>query len=204
MNAFEAIEIPNRTNKPRDKGITMVLDKGLGYYQALDLMEYAADYIDVIKLGWGIPRLISEDKIGKKVALYKAHNILVSNGGTLFEIAYRQKKMDEFFDCARKIGLNLIEISNGVVPISIKEKGKWIKKARAEKFEVFSEVGKKDPGEDVILTLKDRLDREGCAPQRGWCARVARCSVVIRYRLLPGERPAVRLLRPGADRFRIR
>ena len=43
--AFEMIDIANRTEKPGDIGLTMVLDKGLGYRAAQDLMEYASEYI---------------------------------------------------------------------------------------------------------------------------------------------------------------
>ena len=53
--AFDFIEIGARTNKPRTKGLTMFLDKGLGPNQSKDLMQ-AASYIDIIKLGWATPR----------------------------------------------------------------------------------------------------------------------------------------------------
>ncbi|MGB7001066.1 MAG: phosphosulfolactate synthase [Halobacteriota archaeon] len=45
--AFEIIDVVNRAEKPRDVGLTMVLDKGLGYHAAQDLMEYASEYIDL-------------------------------------------------------------------------------------------------------------------------------------------------------------
>ena len=68
--AFEIIDLLARSEKPRAKGLTMVLDKGLGLHQAEDLME-AAPYIDIIKLGWGTPRLFSEKFIRNKVAFTK-------------------------------------------------------------------------------------------------------------------------------------
>jgi len=45
--------LPERTGKPRNKGLTMVMDKGLGMRQAEDLVETAASLIDFIKLGFG-------------------------------------------------------------------------------------------------------------------------------------------------------
>ncbi len=60
--AFDFIEIGARTNKPRTKGLTMYLDKGLGPNQSKDLMQ-AASYIDIIKLGWATPRLLLEQDI---------------------------------------------------------------------------------------------------------------------------------------------
>ena len=154
--AFDIIEILTRSEKPRQKGLTMVLDKGLGLYQAEDLME-AAPYIDIIKLGWGTPRLFSEQLIRKKVALYKKNDIYVGNGGTFFEIAYTQKKTDAFFAYARDIGFNLLEISNGVIPLSASDKAEVIRHAKKMGFLVISEVGKKEPVEDRKLTVQERI-----------------------------------------------
>jgi phosphosulfolactate synthase len=155
--AFEIIDVVNRAEKPRDVGLTMVLDKGLGYHAAQDLMEYASEYIDIIKLGWGTHRLCSEEIVKRKIQLYTDNSILVSNGGTLFEIAYLQRKIDEFFEYARQVGLSSIEISDGSIRISREERSEIIRKCKNMGFEVFTEVGKKDPLEDAGLTIDYRL-----------------------------------------------
>ena len=155
--AFEIIDIVNRAEKPRDVGLTMVLDKGLGYHAAQDLMEYASEYIDIIKLGWGTHRLCSEEIVKRKIQLYTDSSILVSNGGTLFEIAYQQRKVDEFFVYARQVGLSSIEISDGSIRISREERSEIIRKCKNMGFEVFTEVGKKDPLEDALLTIDYRI-----------------------------------------------
>nr|AAU82702.1 conserved hypothetical protein [uncultured archaeon GZfos19A5] len=155
--AFEMIDIANRTEKPRDIGLTMVLDKGLGYRAAQDLMEYASEYIDIIKLGWGTHRLCSEEIVKRKIQLYTDNSILISNGGTLFEIAYLQRKIDAFFEYAHQIGLSSVEISDGSIQIGREERSEIIRKCKNMGFEVFTEVGKKDPLEDARLTIDYRL-----------------------------------------------
>jgi phosphosulfolactate synthase len=155
--AFEIIDIANRTGKPRDIGLTMVLDKGLGYHAAQDLMEYASEYIDILKLGWGTHRLCSEEVVRRKIQLYTDNSILVSNGGTLFEIAYRQRKIDDFFEYAHQIGLSSVEISDGSIRISREGRSEIIRKCKNMGFEVFTEVGKKDPLEDAKLTIDYRI-----------------------------------------------
>jgi len=155
--AFEIIDVVNRAEKPRDVGLTMVLDKGLGYHAAQDLMEYASEYIDIIKLGWGTHRLCSEEIVKRKIQLYTDNSILVSNGGTLFEIAYLQRKVDVFFEYARQVGLSSIEISDGSIRISREERSEIIRKCKNMGFVVFTEVGKKDPLEDAGLTIDYRL-----------------------------------------------
>ena len=49
---FPLKHIPNRTNSPRDNGLTMVMDKGLSLRQAEDLITLNADRIDLLKLFW--------------------------------------------------------------------------------------------------------------------------------------------------------
>jgi phosphosulfolactate synthase len=154
--AFEILDLLPRSEKPRAKGLTMVLDKGLGLHQAEDLME-AAPYIDIIKLGWGTPRLFSETFIRNKVSLYRKHDIAVCNGGTFFEIACQQGRIEAFYNYTRDIGLNLIEISNGVISLSAEQKAAAIGCARKMGIMVISEVGKKEPREDDKLSLQERI-----------------------------------------------
>lgn len=158
MKFFDMITIPFREEKPRKGGLTTLLDKGLGYHGALDLVEQAADYIDLVKLGWGTTRLIPEEVVRKKIALYKDNQIKVSNGGTILEIAYQQGKTTAFFLAAKEIGIDSIEVSNGVVNIPREHKKKLITEARELGFEVFSEIGKKDPREDAELSLQERIE----------------------------------------------
>ena len=158
MKSFEMITIPFRVEKPRKRGLTTLLDRGLGYHAALDLVEQAADYIDLVKLGWGSTRLISEEAVRKKIALYKDNQIKVSNGGTILEIAYQQGKATQFFLSAREIGIDSIEVSNGVVSISREHKQVLINEACELGFEVFSEIGKKDPHEDSEISLQERIE----------------------------------------------
>ncbi len=162
MKPFAMITIPPREEKPRVRGITSVLDKGLGYYAAMDMVEQAAEYIDLVKLGWGTARLIPEAVIKKKIALFTGSAISVCNGGTFLEIAYQQGKTREFFESAHRIGLNVIEVSNGVVPIGGEAKQKLIADARSRGFEVVSEIGRKDPREDARLSMEERIKEATC------------------------------------------
>ncbi|RYG07518.1 MAG: phosphosulfolactate synthase, partial [Chitinophagaceae bacterium] len=45
-------DIPERTSKPRQKGLTMVMDKGLSLRQVEDFIEVAGVHTDIVKLGW--------------------------------------------------------------------------------------------------------------------------------------------------------
>ncbi|MEO5983855.1 MAG: phosphosulfolactate synthase, partial [Ferruginibacter sp.] len=50
---FNLTQIPERNLKPRDHGITMVMDKGLSIREVENFMSVAGPHVDVVKLGFG-------------------------------------------------------------------------------------------------------------------------------------------------------
>lgn len=157
MKSFNFL-LKKREEKPRKKGITMVLDKGLGLETAESLMNISGDYVDYLKFGWGTSIVHEQDIIKDKVAMYKSHNITPYTGGTLFELAYMNDKLEEFFQEAHDLGFEAIEVSDGSTTISHDKKLECIKSAKKDGFEVLSEVGKKDPGLDKELSLDERIE----------------------------------------------
>lgn len=157
MKSFNFL-LKKREEKPRKKGITMVLDKGLGLETAESLMNISGDYVDYLKFGWGTSIVHEQDIIKDKVAMYKSHNITPYTGGTLFELAYMNDKLEEFFQEAHDLGFEAIEVSDGSTTISHDKKLECIESAKKDGFEVLSEVGKKDHGLDKELSLDERID----------------------------------------------
>lgn len=157
MKSFNFL-LKEREEKPRQKGITMVLDKGLGLETAESLMNISGDYVDYLKFGWGTSIVYEQDIIKDKVAMYKSHNITPYTGGTLFELAYMNDKLEEFFQEAHDLGFEAIEVSDGSTTISHDKKLECIESAKKDGFEVLSEVGKKDPGLDKELSLDERIE----------------------------------------------
>ena len=135
----------------------MVLDKGLGLETAESLMNISGEYVDYLKFGWGTSIVHEQDIIKAKVQMYKDHDITPYTGGTLFELAYMNNKLEEFFTEAHDLGFPAIEISDGSTNINHDDKLDCIKRAKQEGFEVLSEVGKKNPELDKELTLEERI-----------------------------------------------
>ena len=135
----------------------MVLDKGLGLETAESLMNISGEYVDYLKFGWGTSIVHEQDIIKAKVQMYKDHDITPYTGGTLFELAYMNGKLEEFFTEAHDLGFPAIEISDGSTSINHDDKLDCIKRAKQEGFEVLSEVGKKNPELDKELTLEERI-----------------------------------------------
>ena len=157
MKSFNFL-LKEREEKPRQKGITMVLDKGLGLETAESLMNISGDYVDYLKFERGTSIVHEQDIIKDKVAMYKSHNITPYTGGTLFELAYMNDKLEEFFQEAHDLGFEAIEVSDGSTTISHDKKLECIESAKKDGFEVLSEVGKKDPGLDKELSLDERIE----------------------------------------------
>ena len=135
--------VPERTSKPRNSGLTMVMDKGLSLRQAEDLITLNADRIDLLKLGFGTS--IITPGIKDKVKLYKNAGIDVYCGGTLFEAFFIRKSLDNYLKFIDSLGLFCLEVSDGSMVIEEDEKCEIINKL-SKNYKVLSEVGSKESG----------------------------------------------------------
>ena len=104
-------QIPERTSKPRQKGLTMVMDKGLSLRQVEDFLETGAGHTDIVKLGWATSYVTPNLK--EKLAIYKSAGIPVYFGGTLFEAFYIRGQFDEYRRVLDQYGMEYSEVSVG-------------------------------------------------------------------------------------------
>ncbi|HWU37812.1 MAG TPA: phosphosulfolactate synthase, partial [Candidatus Acidoferrum sp.] len=156
VKAFDGVfemPVPGRTSKPREEGLTMLIDKGLGLSATQDLLECAADAIDVIKLTFGTSAFIDLGCLAKKVEMVTAADIWICPGGTFLEVSVWQGVYAKYLKRCRELGFNAIEVSDGTIEIDMATRADCIKRAVDMGFRVFSEVGKKDPNE-VVATAK--------------------------------------------------
>jgi phosphosulfolactate synthase len=157
---MDFLHLPERAGKPRGKGITHVLDKGLGPTQITDLLAVAGPYIDVVKLGWGTAYVTCN--LIEKIELYHRHDVPVCFGGTMLELALRQNRLEEYLDAARRFGIQHIEVSDGTVAMPQEDKLALVRRL-AKEFIVLSEVGSKDANKVIppyiwVESIKRELD----------------------------------------------
>ena len=134
-------QIPARTEKPRNAGFTMVMDKGLSLREVEDLLTTSSEYIDVIKLGWATSYVYP--KLQDKIKLYKDAGINVYFGGTLFEAFIVRSQFDEYRKTLDKFGMDFVEVSDGSIELSHEKKCEYIT-TLSKQATVLSEVGSKD------------------------------------------------------------
>jgi phosphosulfolactate synthase len=138
---LDFLVFPERQGKPRQRGITHVIDKGLGLRQVQDLLETSADFIDIVKLGWGTGYVTAN--LPAKLEAFRAAGIPVCFGGTLLEVVLAQGRFDEFRRMLSHLGISHVEVSSGVLDMPLEEKCGYIREL-AKEFVVLSEVGSKD------------------------------------------------------------
>lgn len=137
------LDLPQRPAKPRETGLTHVIDTGLSPRDAESLMKIAADHIDLIRLGFGSAYVTGA--LQEKVDLYQRHGVPVALGGTLTELAWLQRRIDGLRAWLQELGVKHVEVSSGSVEIPPEEKADLIRALSDDDFTVFAEVGEKDP-----------------------------------------------------------
>jgi phosphosulfolactate synthase len=133
--------LPERSQKPRNSGITMMMDKGLSLRQVEDFIEVGGTYTDVVKLGWATSYVTPN--LDQKLKIYKDAGIPVYFGGTLFEAMIVRGQFDDYRKLLDKYDLQYAEVSDGSIEIPHEIKCDYISKL-AKQVTVISEVGSKD------------------------------------------------------------
>lgn len=140
---FDLSHIPQRTSKPREAGLTMVMDKGLSLREAENLIESSDHLVDLVKLGFGTS-LIAKN-LQEKIKLYQNAGIMVYLGGTLFEAFLIRGQFDDYRKLLKKLGIDTAEVSDGSIELNHNTKCELIHEM-AKDFRTLSEVGSKEAG----------------------------------------------------------
>ncbi|TAE10469.1 MAG: phosphosulfolactate synthase [Bacteroidetes bacterium] len=134
-------DLPTRPAKPREEGLTMVMDKGLSLREAQDLVETSGEHIDIIKLGWATSYVTAT--LMAKTNFYREAGIPFYFGGTLFEAFLVRNQLDDYRAILDKYQAPMVEISDGSIELPHEEKCKLVE-LFAKDRQVLSEVGSKD------------------------------------------------------------
>ncbi len=140
---FSMPHLPKRPVKPREKGVTMMMDKGLSVRQVEDFLSASGELTDLVKLGFGSSYLTNN--IEEKIKLYHDAGIKVYLGGTLFEAFIVRGMFKDYVKLVNKLKLSCVEVSDGCIEIEHKKKCEYINQLSKD-YTVLSEVGSKEAG----------------------------------------------------------
>jgi len=152
--------LPERPEKPRENGLTMMMDKGLSLAETVNFCSSSAYYTDLVKFGFGTS--IISPNVAEKIAVYKEANLKVYFGGTLFEAFIIRNMFDDYRRYLDKFKVEYVEVSDGTMEMPHNEKLEYIHKLSKD-YTVLSEVGSKLAGriitnEEWIHMMKSELE----------------------------------------------
>ncbi len=199
---FDFVELPEARSqkKPRRTGLTMVADFGLPYLQTEDMVTMAGRYIDLAKIAVGTSRLYELPYLRRKLALYRKHRIRPFIGGQFQEYVfatYGEKMLRPFLLEAKRVGFDVVEISDNCVELTPRQRRAQIRLAVECGLAVFGEVGSKDMKNDAGLLVSQAED---CF------AAGAELVLVEAAELIANGKPKMKLidgLRKGLDMSRV-
>jgi len=142
------LTLPERAVKPRDHGLTVVIDNGAPRHYFEDVIESASDLIDLVKFGWGTSLVTSATE--QKIECLRAHGIGYFFGGTLFEKYVSQRRLDSYLALCQRYQCEYVEVSNGTIVLPNREKARIVSEISSD-FHVLSEVGYKDSERSLHL-----------------------------------------------------
>lgn len=164
-NAFACVAVPSYPEKPRENTLTMVLEYGLGIPQQKGLMETAGFYWDLAKLATGVSRILPEEILRRKLALYRENQIHSFPGGQFFEVAHLQGRAEAYFEEVRRVGFSHVEISENCIDLPAGKKAEYIRRAGEIGLTVLGEAGKKGEGGGGDELIADLLN---CKEAGAW------------------------------------
>jgi phosphosulfolactate synthase len=141
--AFSFVRVAPRSSKPRQTGLTVVADRGMGNGRVADLIESAGEHIDFWKLGIGAYRLQTERLLKRKVGLLREAGVRVFFAGDVTEAALQQGVSRQLYREAKRLGADAVEVSSAQVVMSLRDKCELIRMAAREGLKVVAEAGQK-------------------------------------------------------------
>ena len=148
-----------RVVRPRTRGITEILDRLSGFHP--EELANLAPYIDIARIGWGLPLLVARDRLKDRIRRYHDSGIDVSTSSELVEYAAVQDRMPQFLDEARALGFDLIEVSAGQPGVSDAHLERVSRAVNSRSLGMVIEVGGRDPSQQ--LSLQELISQIGRA-----------------------------------------
>jgi phosphosulfolactate synthase len=152
--------LPERPPKPRQEGLTMMMDKGLSVRQAEDFVSSSSEYADLVKFGFGTA-LITRD-LEQKIRIYKEGGLIPYFGGTLFELFEVRGQFEDLRRLMDDYEVEMAEVSDGSMKLPFERKLECIRLLSSQ-VTVISEVGSKVAGVEIpndqwVAMMKSELE----------------------------------------------
>jgi phosphosulfolactate synthase len=142
--SFVLAPMARSPQKPRRKGLTSLLDYGLGLARQRDLLELAGHVIDIAKVATATARVYDESVLRNKLATYRQFGVRPYLGGQFAEYVYATSGfvgVKRLFEEAYRVGFDIVEVSDTCAPLSLDVRRRLVETGRDAGLAVASEVG---------------------------------------------------------------
>ena len=162
MVTMEGEKMEVKAKLKREKGLTEVIDMGIGLNATEDMVMLAGDYIELVRLAGAMAVLYPKNILIRKLGLLKSADIVVVSGGSIFERFIRDndiEKLDNIFidDYILPLGFDEVEIAAPGLNPPNEFLFKCVEKITSRGVPVHFEIGFKDPKKDKAFTIKERI-----------------------------------------------
>ena len=157
---FQQVPLPaaRSTEKPRRKGLTMMMDWGLPLGQQRDWLQLQGRFVDLAKMVVGTARLYEERYLRDKLALYQEHRVAPFLGGQFMEYVFATQGMAgvrPYCEEAKRLGFEALEVSDNVVTLDSRQRHDMIATAVDCGLHVHGEVGSKSEGSGAATLIAE-------------------------------------------------
>lgn len=150
MKNFELPYLPVREEKPRETGLTMMMDKGLSLAEAEHFISSSSEFTDLVKFGFGTAMITPNLK--EKINIYRQAGVRPYLGGTLFELFVIRDLFEDFRRLVDELDIDLIEVSDGSMKLDHDRKLDYIR-TLSKQVTVLSEVGSKQASVEIPMDV---------------------------------------------------
>ncbi len=164
------LALPQRSPKPRRRGITSMIDFGPdtfgwsgGERGIADLLDVAANYIDYAKIYAMNALLIPGEVVKRTTKLYLDAGVMPFAGGILFEYAWHHNEIDGLIALLKRLSIPGLEISENYVTLSEEERSRMINHFQQAGIKIVYEFGRKNPEDPLSLDYLEGIVRSVAA-----------------------------------------
>ena len=153
---FSNLSIKTREEKPKESGLTVILDEKLGLKAQEDFLNLAGIYVDLAKIATGISSLIDDKTLKAKIKLYDTYQVGCFPGGQFLEYVIAKDQAKDYFSDLLSAGFKNVEVSDNLIDITQETKCNLIKMASQEYgLRVIGETGSKKVSSSLERLIDD-------------------------------------------------
>lgn len=143
--AFDFLEMNERDDKPRSRGITEIRGpyySPMGTCYLSDVLETMGVYVDSLKFAGGSFSLMPRRRLREITDLCHEHEVLVSTGGFIEYVLTRGKDaVRRYIAECKEVGFDIIELSAGFISLPVDDWLRLIEQVQKAGLKAKPEVG---------------------------------------------------------------